>query len=159
MQDWQRKLIEVMPATTDEPSEHDWSPFIALASEAGRQATWWQATARQQERLIRVLGELANVRLNGELPASETERLREDLQEQQRAEADLRVRIADLQSRLIEKEGQIEDLHGLLDRLLERLSALAQACPVVREPHDSPGDGHPVQKKDKFGVPLPDTEV
>jgi TolA-binding protein len=137
MHDWERRYYDAIPNTTEDASDWDFAQLMALASEAGRQATYWQSRAEQVE--VR-MQELKVVLGWGE----------------GRKDEDQQARIADLQARIRQQEGHIEDLNALVDRLLEALPRIMEALAIMRNPHDGPGEGKespvPGDRKDPQGV-------
>jgi hypothetical protein len=137
MHDWEKRYHEAIPDTTEDAKDWDFAGLMALASEAGRQATYWQARANQLEARLEDWKEFLG-RAEG------------------RKGGDEEARIADLQARIRQQEGHIEDLNALVDRLLEALPRIVEALAIVRNPHDGPGEGKgspvPGDRKDSQGV-------
>jgi uncharacterized coiled-coil protein SlyX len=137
MQDWEKRLSTALGTFQAGDEEYNLTPLLALASEAGRQATYWQAKSQEME--VR-MQELKVVLGWGE----------------GRKDEDQQARIADLQARIRQQEGHIEDLNALVDRLLEVLPRIMDALAIMRNPHDGPGEGKespvPGDRKDPQGV-------
>lgn len=119
MHDWEGRYYGAIPNTTEGAKDWDFARLMALASEAGRQATYWQARAQQLE--VRVED------WKGFLGRAEG-----------RKSGDEEARIGDLQARIRQEEGHIEDLNALVDRLLDSVPRIVEALAIVRNPHDGP---------------------